>query len=58
MGIDVVVVAVGEIRAVVEEEFEPALAKLVAIALQVVGPELVNHYYNNQFGASVIGGSK
>ena len=56
MGIDVVVVAVGEIGAMIEEELEPTFAKLVTVALQVVGPKLVNYHHDNQFRAAIVGG--
>ena len=54
-GVGVVVIAVGEVGAVVEEEAEAGVAELVAIALQVVAAELVDHDHHDQLGMAVVG---
>src|SRR5512142_75558 len=50
----VVVRAVREVCAVIEEETESAFAELVAVALEVVATELVNDDDQNQFRTSVV----
>ena len=52
--VGVVVVAVGEIGAAVQEEAETALAELIAISLKVVGAELVNNDDDYQLGTRII----
>ncbi len=54
-GVGVVVVAVSEVSAVVEEQAESAIAKLVAVTLEVVGPELVDDDYDYQLGVGIVG---
>jgi hypothetical protein len=57
-GVGVVVVAVGEVGAMVEEELDPAFAELVAITLEVISAELVDHDDDYQLGTGVVGGGK
>src|SRR5581483_486980 len=57
-GICVIVIAVGEISAVIEQKPEPALAELIAVTLQVVAAELIDHDDDDQLGTSVVGRSK
>src|SRR5260370_277189 len=54
--VGVVVVTVGEISAAIEKHAEASLTKLVTIAFKIVAAELVNHDYDNELGASVVGG--
>ena len=56
--VGIVVVAVGEISAVVEEEAEAALAELRAVALEIVTAKLVDDDYDNQLGMAVVGGGE
>ena len=51
----IIVIAVGEVGAVVEELAESALAELVAIALQIVSAKLVDDNYHNQLGMGIVG---
>ena len=53
-GVGVVVVAVGEVCAVVEEKTESAFAELVAVAFQIVAAKLVDDNYHDQFGMGVV----
>ena len=55
-GVGIVVVAVGEVCAVIEEQAEPSVGKLVAIAFEIIGSELVDDDYDDQFGTGVVGG--
>ena len=57
-GVRVVVVAVGEVRAVVEQQAEAALAELVAVALEIISAKLIDHDDDYQFGMTVISGSE
>ena len=57
-GIGVVVIAVGKVRAVIEEDAESGIAELIMIAIQIVAAELINHDDDNQLGMSVVGGCK
>jgi hypothetical protein len=57
-GIGVVVVAVGEVGSVVEEETESAVSELVAIALEIVAAKLVDDDYDDQLGVAVVSGGK
>src|ERR1700674_3523506 len=54
--VGVVVVTVGEIGAAIEKHAEASLTKLVTIAFKIVAAELINHDYDNELGASVVGG--
>jgi hypothetical protein len=54
--VGVIVIAVREIRAAIEEDPKAAFAELVAIALEVVGPELVDYDHDHELGASIVGG--
>ncbi len=42
----------------IEEEAETSVAELLAVALQIVAAELVNHNNHDQFGMGVVGGGK
>ena len=53
--ISVVVVAIIEVRALVEEDTESAGAEQVAVTLKVITAELVDHDDHNQLGMSVVG---
>jgi hypothetical protein len=53
-GVGVVVIAVGEISAAIEKHAEASVAELVAIALQVIAAELVDHDDDNELGAGVV----
>ena len=57
-GVGVVVVAVGKVGAMVEQQAEPAFAPLVAIALQIVAAKLVDHDDDNKLGTCVISGTE
>src|ERR1700730_16769143 len=57
-GVGVVVVTVGEIGAAIEKHAEASLPKLVTIAFKIVAAELINHDYDNEPGASVVGGGE
>src|ERR1700728_2074217 len=57
-GVCIVVITVGEIGSVVEEQAESALAELVVISLQIVAAKLVDDDYYNQFGMGIIGRGK
>ena len=48
--VGVVVIAVGEVCAVIEQETKSAVAKLIAIALQIVAAKLVNHDHDDSLG--------
>src|SRR5260370_39421105 len=54
--VGVVVVTVGEIGTAIEKHAEASLPKLVTIAFKIVAAELINHDYDNELGASVVGG--
>src|SRR6185295_7947096 len=56
--VGVIVIAIGKVGAVVEEEFEPAFAKLITITLQVVAAELVDDDDDDELGTSIVSGSK
>ena len=57
-GVGIVVVAVGEVGAVVEEKAESAFAELVAVALQIVAAKLVDDDHHDQLGMGVVGGGE
>ena len=57
-GVGIVVIAVGEIGAVVEQEAKSAFAKLVAIAFQIVAAELVDDNDDHQLRLRVVGRAK
>ena len=42
----------------IEEEAETTVAELLAVALQIVAAELVDHNDHDQFGMGVVGGGK
>ena len=52
--VGVVVVAVGKVGAVVEEQAESAFAKLVAVALQIVAAKLVDDDNDYELGPCVV----
>ena len=54
-GVGIVVIAVGKICAVIQKKAEAGIAELVAIALQIVTAELVDHDHDHEFGMAVIG---
>ena len=54
-GVGVIVVAVGEVGAVVEEQAESAFAELGAVALQIVAAELIDDDHDDQLGMGVVG---
>ena len=56
-GVGVVKIAIGEVRAVVEEEAEAAITELIAIALQIVAAKLIDHDHDNQLGMAIVRGS-
>jgi len=56
-GIGVIVIAVGKVRPVIEKELEAPVAELVAIALEVISPELVDDDDDDQLGMTVVRGS-
>ena len=47
-------VAIGEVRAVIEEEFESAAFEVGAVALKVIGAELVEHQDDDQLRMRVV----
>ena len=55
LGVGVVVVAVGEVGALVEEEAESAAFEVGAVALEIVFAELVDDQDNCELGMGVIG---
>ena len=57
-GVGVVVIAVGEVSPVIQEQPEAAVSELVSVALEVVPAKLVNDYNHDQPWVSVVGGSK
>ncbi len=57
-GIGIVVIAIAEVGAMVEEETETAFAPLVVIALQIVAAKLVDHHDDNQLGTGIVGGTE
>ena len=57
-GVGVVVIAIGEVGAVVEQQAEPAFAPLIAITLQIVAAKLVDHDDDHQLGTRVVGGTE
>ena len=56
--IGVVVIAVGKVRAMIEEDAKSGVAELVMIAIQIVAAELVNHDDDHELGMSVVGRSQ
>jgi hypothetical protein len=54
LGVGVVVVAVGEIRAVLEEEIEAAIFEIGAVAVEVVAAELIDDEDDGEFGVVVV----
>ncbi len=57
-GVGVVVIAVGEVCAMVEQKSEAAFTPLIAIALQVVAAKLVDHDDDDQLRPGVVGGTE
>src|SRR5580700_8346922 len=57
-GVGIVVVTVGEIRTMVEEEAESAFAELVVIALQIVTAKLVDDNHHDELGMGVVSGGE
>ena len=57
-GVGIIVIAVGEVGAMVEQQAESAIAELVAIALQIIAAKLVDDNYDHQLGMGVVSGSK
>ena len=57
-GVGIVVVAVSEISAPLQQKTEPAFAPLIAVTLQVIAPKLVDHYDDHQLGPPVVGGAE
>src|SRR5436189_4866747 len=57
-GVGVVVVTIGEIRAVIEKEAESAFAELVLITGQIVATELIDYDNDDQLGAGIVGRRK
>ena len=55
-GIGIVVIAISEICAAIEKHAEPSIAKLVAIAFQIVAAELVDHNDDNELGMGIVSG--
>ena len=53
-GIGVIIVAVSEVGAVVEQQAESAFTKLVAIPLKIVAAKLIDHDHDHQLGMAVI----
>ena len=58
VSVGVVVIAIGEICATVEQQPKSAFAELISIAFQVVAAKLVNHDDDDQLGMRVVGGAK
>ena len=54
-GVGVVVVAVGKVRTMVEQQPEAAFAELIAVTLEIVATKLVNHNDDNELGVRVVG---
>ena len=54
-GVGVVIVAFGEVGAMVEEKAESAFAELMTVSLQIVAPKLVNDNHHDQLGMGVVG---
>ena len=54
--IRVIVVAVGEVSAVIEKQPKSALAELLAISFQIIAAKLIDHDHHNQFGMCVVSG--
>src|SRR5580658_1308016 len=57
-GVGIVVVTVGEIRAMVEEEAESAFAELIVVAFEIVAAKLVDDNHHDQLGMGVVGGGE
>src|SRR5215813_1609188 len=53
--IGIVVITIREVGAAIKKKPEPALAKLVAIALQVVSAKLVDDNHDHELGMTVVG---
>src|SRR5215470_8871964 len=54
----IIVIAVGKVRASIQEHAKSAVVKLIAIALKVVRAQLIDHDYDNEFRVSVVSGCK
>src|SRR5580692_1400400 len=57
-GVGVVVIAVGEVGAVVEEQAESAFAELGVVTLQIIATKLVDDDDDDQLGMGVVGGGE
>src|SRR5208337_1758663 len=55
-GVGVIVIAVGEVSAVIEKHSEPAVAKLVAITFEIIAAKLIDDDDDNQLGPGVVSG--
>ena len=53
--VGIVIKAIGEICAMIEKEAETALAKLIAITVQIVAPELIDDDDQDELGMTVVG---
>ena len=58
VSVSVIVVAIGEICATVEQESKSTFAELISKAFQVVAAKLVNDDDDDQLGTRVVGGAK
>src|SRR5437660_5262729 len=56
--VGVVVVTIREISAVLEQKPKAAFTPLVAVTLEIVTSKLVDHYDDDELGASVVGRSE
>ena len=56
--VGVVIKAIGEICAMIEKEAETAFAKLIAITVQIVAPELIDDNHKDELGMTVVGRSQ
>src|ERR1700733_11133883 len=54
-GVGIVVVALGEVGAVLEKQAESALAEFVVVALQIVTAKLIDDDHHDQLGMGVVG---
>jgi hypothetical protein len=55
LGVGVIVVAVFEISAFIEEQAEAAALEIGTIAVEVVGAKLIDHEDDDQPGMAVVG---
>ncbi len=53
--IGVVVKAIGEVSAMIEQESKSGVAELVAVALEIVAAELVDDDDDDELGVTVVG---